>query len=150
MTEETAEWLIANDVLVTTSLDGPASLHDRIAHWKGGSAHADVVRWIEYFTRRYAELGRDPAAVARRCADDHDARDAVGVARGRRRVRARAACAPSICGRSSRSRFDADTWATIGYSAEEYLDFYRRALDYIMELNRRGVRAQRAHWRRSS
>jgi hypothetical protein len=32
--------LIANEVRLTVSLDGPADLHDRI-HLKGGSAHAD-------------------------------------------------------------------------------------------------------------
>jgi radical SAM protein with 4Fe4S-binding SPASM domain len=37
------------------------------------------------------------------------------------------------------ARLPAETWKTVGYSAEEYLDFYRRALDYIIDLNRRGT-----------
>jgi radical SAM protein with 4Fe4S-binding SPASM domain len=36
--------------------------------------------------------------------------------------------------------FDADAWQTIGYTAEEYLEFYDRAFGYVLELNRRGVR----------
>ena len=58
--EEAAEWLIANDVQVVTTLDGPASVHDWNRQWIRGSAHADVVRWIDYFKRRYVEVGRDP------------------------------------------------------------------------------------------
>ena len=37
------------------------------------------------------------------------------------------------------SGFARDTWHTIGYTAEEYVDFYRKTLDYIIELNRQGV-----------
>jgi len=138
MTEDAAEWLIANDVRVCTSLDGPATLHDANRQWLGGSAHADVVRWIEYFGRRYAELGRDAQqwhvdalatvtrkllAAAREIVDEY-------VARGLRSIHLRPLSA---------DRFDPDTWATIGYTAEEYLDFYRRALDRMVDVNRQGV-----------
>jgi uncharacterized protein len=138
MSEEAAEWLIANDVLITTTLHGPAALHDETRKWAGGSAHADVVRWIEYFTRRYAEIGRDPQqwhvdalmgttrrtlSAWREVVDEY-------VARGLRTIHLRPL---------DRSRFAADTWASIGYTPEEYLDFYRQALGYIVELNRTGV-----------
>jgi His-Xaa-Ser system radical SAM maturase HxsB len=138
MTEDIAEWLIANDVQVTTSLDGPASIHDPIRAWKGGSAHADVVRWIEYCTRRYDELDRDPAlwhvdalitvtrhslGAWREIVDEY-------VARGMRTILLRPL---------NRARFDAERWKAIGYTAEEYLDFYRHALDYIIQLNRKGT-----------
>lgn len=138
MTEEAAEWLIANDVLVNTSLDGPASVHDWNRKWKGGSSHADVVRWLEYFSRRYVELGREPGlwhvdalmTTTRRSLEAW--REVVDeyVARGLRTIQLRPL---------NPSRFTADVWATIGYSAQEYLDVYRRALDYIVELNRQGV-----------
>jgi His-Xaa-Ser system radical SAM maturase HxsB len=138
MTEEAAEWLIANDILVSTSLDGPASLHDWNRKWKGGSAHAEVVRWIEYFNRRYVELGRDIRlwhidalmTTTRRTLDAW--REVVDeyVARGM----------PTIHVQPLRPfGIDSEVWATVGYGAPEYLDFYRRTLDYILELNQRGV-----------
>jgi His-Xaa-Ser system radical SAM maturase HxsB len=138
MTEEAAEWLIANDVLLITSLDGPAPVHDWNRNWKRGSAHADVVRWIEYFRRRYAELGRDPerwhvgAMVTVTRQSLGFGRDIVDeyVARGMRNIHIRPL---------SRARYEPDTWATIGYTTEEYLAFYRGELDYMVELNRRGV-----------
>ncbi len=138
MTEEAAEWLIANDVRLSTSLDGPASLHDSNRQWISGSPHADVLRWIDYFQRRYAELGRDPQqwhvealmSTTRRTLEAW--REVVDeyVARGIRTINLRPLAS---------ARFDAETWAAIGYSAEEYLGFYRNALDYLLELNRGGV-----------
>src|SRR4030095_1213896 len=138
MSEEIAEWLLANDVRVTTSLDGPASLHDWNRTWKGGSAHADVVRWIDYFRRRSGELGRDARtgpvdALSTTTRLTLDAwREVIDeyVARGMRVIHLQPL---------DRWRVDRDAWAKIGYSAAEYLEFYRRALDYILELNRRGV-----------
>jgi His-Xaa-Ser system radical SAM maturase HxsB len=138
MTEERAEWLIANDVHVVTSLDGPADLHDAIRRWKGGSPHAEVVRWIDYFTRRYAELKRDPDQwqVAALLTVTRDTlgrgREVVDeyVARGRRTIRLQPLLA---------SRVDPATWAAVGYPLDAYLEFYRRTLDDILERNRRGV-----------
>jgi His-Xaa-Ser system radical SAM maturase HxsB len=138
MTEKAAQWLITNDVFVRTTFDGPPGVHDWNRKWMRGSVHADVVRWIEHFERAYKELGRDPATwqvdtltvttrrtieAWREVVDEH-------VARGLR----------SICLRPlDAARFDRETWSEIGYTADEYLDFYRRVLDYVVELNGRGV-----------
>ena len=138
MTEAAAEWLITNDVMVCTSLDGPASVHDWNRKWKGGSAHEEVVRWIDYFNRRYVELGREPRlwhidalmTTTRRTLEAWKEVVDEYVARGMRTIHLRPL---------NPSGFARDTWQTIGYTAEEYLDFYRRALDYILVLNRQGV-----------
>lgn len=138
MDEARAEWLIANDVRIVTSLDGPADLHDAVRAWKGGSAHADVVRWIDYFTRRYAELRRDPAlwqvealltvtrdtlTRGREVVDEY-------VARGLRTIHLQPL---------PESRLAPAAWATAGYPLDAYLEFYRRTLDDILERNRRGA-----------
>ncbi|MEO8601500.1 MAG: His-Xaa-Ser system radical SAM maturase HxsB [bacterium] len=138
LNEDIAEWLIANDVRITTSLDGPAALHDENRRWRGGSAHADVVRWIAYFQRRYTELGRDPqqwfvdALLTTTRPTLNAAREVVEeyAARGLRTVRLRPL---------DRARFDRETWSAIGYTVEEYLEFYRRTLDHILEANGRGI-----------
>ncbi len=139
MTEETAEWLIANEIAVRTWLDGPADLHEWNRRWTVAGAHADVVRWIEWFDRRYRELGVDPdvwyvdarlnttrrtLSAWREVVDEY-------AARGLRSIELR----PLIP-----IGFDAAAWRTIGYTAEEYLEYYDRALGYILELNRGGVR----------
>ncbi len=138
MTEETAEWLIANEIALRTWLDGPAEVHERNRTWTAAGAHADVVRWIEWFDRRYRELGRDPTvwhvharatttrqtlAAWREVVDEY-------AARGMRSIHLRPL---------SPLGFDAEAWKTIGYTAEEYVAFYERAFGHILELNRRGV-----------
>jgi len=139
MTVETAEWLVANDVVVRTWLDGPAQLHDGNRAWTEAGAHADVVRWLEWFGERYRELGRDPevwhvdarVTTTRRTLSAWRELVDEYVARGMRSIRLRPLSPLGI---------DADAWKTIGYTAEDYIAFYERAFGYIVEVNRRGVR----------
>lgn len=138
LTPEIADWLVEHDVRVGTSLDGPAALHDANRRWKGGSAHADVVRWIEYFDKRYAERGRDAgtwqvdALLSVTRATLGAGREVVDeyVKRGRRVIHLRPL---------SPAGLDPALWREIGYSGTEYLAFYRQTLDYILDLNRRGI-----------
>jgi radical SAM protein with 4Fe4S-binding SPASM domain len=134
MTEEAAEWLAANDVRICTSLDGPAALHDANRKWKHGSTHADVVRWLEWFQRRSPEEKRSAAVeslftVTRQTLSAW--RDVVDeyVRRGLRTIRFR----------PLHPAYARSAWPTIGYGIGEYLDTYRQALDYIVELNRNGT-----------
>lgn len=139
MTAETAEWLVANDVAVRTWLDGPAELHDANRAWTEAGAHADVVRWIEWFGERYRELGRDPevwhvdarATITRRTLSAWRELVDEYVARGIRSIDLRPISPLGV---------EAKAWETIGYTAAEYVAFYERTFGYVLELNRRGVR----------
>jgi sulfatase maturation enzyme AslB (radical SAM superfamily) len=143
MTTETAEWLIENDVAIRTWLDGPAELHDSNRKWTMAGPHADVVRWLEWFDRRYRELGRDPGrwhvdarvTTTRRTLSGWRELVDEYVARGMRSIHLRPLGPLGL---------DADTWKTIGYSAEEYIAFYERVFGYILELNRRGAQLTEA------
>jgi His-Xaa-Ser system radical SAM maturase HxsB len=138
MTEEIAEWLIAHDVLVCTSLDGPAQLHDWNRRWTEGSSHAEVLRWIRHFNCRYVEMGRDPnlwhvdalMTTTRRSLDLP--REIVDeyVSLGIRGLHVRPL---------NPFGFALQTWQAIGYDVEQYLAFYEQVLDYVIELNRKGV-----------
>jgi len=138
MTEETAEWLIAQDVLPITYFDGAAAVHEANRAWSGAAAHADVKRWLDFFRRRYEELGRDLEQwrvdsllnVTRRTIEAWDKVLEAHVAAGSRVLRLQPL---------DSSRFDAATWKQIGYSAAEYVAFHRRALADILQLNHRGT-----------
>jgi His-Xaa-Ser system radical SAM maturase HxsB len=139
MTAETAEWLVANDVAVRTWLDGPAELHDANRASTPAGAHADVVRWIQWFGERYRELGRDAevwhvdarVTITRRTLSAWRELVDEYVARGLRSIHLQP---------SSPLGIDPDVWRAIGYTAEEYIAFYERAFGYIVDVNRRGVR----------
>jgi len=139
MDRDKAEWLIANNVLVCTSLDGPEDLHNWSRTWrKDGNAYSEVLRWIRYFNHRYVELGRDPElwhvdalmTTTRRSLER--ARDIIDlyVDLGIRSVHFRPL---------NPFGFATRTWENIGYSTEEFLAMYEEALDYIIELNLQGV-----------
>ncbi|MEL6349634.1 MAG: His-Xaa-Ser system radical SAM maturase HxsB, partial [Myxococcota bacterium] len=139
MTEETAEYLIENNVWVCTSLDGPEDLHNWNRAWrKGGNAYQSVLRWIQYFNRRYVELGHDPElyhvdalmTTTRKTLDGWKSLVDLYVELGIRNIHIRPL---------NPFGFAQKTWRIIGYTMEEYLAFYEQVLDYILELNRQGV-----------
>jgi radical SAM protein with 4Fe4S-binding SPASM domain len=113
-------------------------VHEANRTVSGAAPHAEVSRWLDFFRRRYGELERDPQqwcvepllTVTRRTIDAWDEVLQAQVERGIRVFRLQPLDA---------SRYDAATWKKIGYSSEEYTDFYRRAFTDIVELNRRGV-----------
>ncbi|MCB9759236.1 MAG: His-Xaa-Ser system radical SAM maturase HxsB [Alphaproteobacteria bacterium] len=139
MTEDKAEWLLANDVLLCTSLDGPAVVHNFNRTWrKGGEAFDRVLHWIRYFNRRYVEMGRDPElwhvdalmTTTRKTLEHWREVIDLYVELGIRNIHLRPL---------NPFGFANKTWRAIGYTPQEYLDFYARALDYVLELNKQGV-----------
>lgn len=137
MTEERAEWLLANDVQVVTRFDGPARVHDWNRQYLPGPAHAAVAGWLDYFTRRAAELGGDATrrigarlTVTRRTLDEWRAVVDEYVARGLRTLH----FTPL-----ERGAVSAEVWDAIGYPPAAYLDSYRAVLAYCAELAQRDV-----------
>lgn len=139
MTEENANWLIDNEVLVCTSLDGPEPLHNYNRTWNNKSnAYASVRKWIDYFNQRYIDKGKDPQLwhvdalmTTSRMTFDHW-KEVVDlyVELGMHTIHLRPL---------NPYGFALDTWKRIGYSTGEYLAFYKQCLDYIIELNRSGT-----------
>lgn len=139
MTEENAEWLIKNEVMVCTSLDGPEELHNWNRTWRQGSnAYANVRKWIDYFNRRYIEVGRDPQlwhvdalmTTSRKTFEHWKEVVDLYIELGMRTIFLRPL---------NPYGFAVDTWKRIGYTADEYLVFYKQALEYIIQKNKEGV-----------
>lgn len=141
MTEETADWLIDNEVLVCTSLDGPAEVHDFNRTWKtggGASAHENVLRWVKHFNAKYIARGKDPRlwhvdalmTTTRKTFEHYKALVDQYVSLGMHSIHLRPL---------NPYGFALGTWKLVGYTADEYLNFYANTLDYIIELNKQGV-----------
>ncbi len=138
MDEDKLDYLIAHRVEICTSLDGPEDLHDHQRLTSGGGSFAQAVRWIKRINARYVEEGLDPG-LYRVEALLTPTRDALPrwkeiidtyVDVGCRAVFLRA-LNPFGFAKSGADR--------IAYPIEDWLAFYRSALDYIIELNRQGV-----------
>ena len=140
MDEEKGEWLLANDVLLCTSLDGPAHVHDWNRPWTGqsGGSHETVMKWIAWFNRRYIEMGRDPElwhvdalmTTTRKSLEHWREVIDLYISLGIRNVHLRPL---------NPFGFIMKTWKMVGYEMDEFMRFYEEALDHIIQLNRDGV-----------
>ncbi len=139
MDDEKLRFLVDNGVMVCTSLDGPEDLHNHNRGWTGkASSHATVTSWMDRFNRAWVEKGLDPhlfhvdALMTCTRASLGRGREIVDeyVKRGIKSIHLRPL---------NPFGFALNTWKQIGYSMDEFLTFYRDTLDYILELNARGV-----------
>ncbi len=138
MKEDVADWLVDNDIWVCTSLDGTEEVHNFNRTWtKSQNAYQSVLKWIKHFNNLYIERGYDPdlyhvdALMTTTKKTFEHWKDIVHLYLdlGIRNIHLRPL---------NPYGFVFGTWKMIGYSIEEYLDFYAQALDYIIDLNRNG------------
>ncbi|MBI4449326.1 His-Xaa-Ser system radical SAM maturase HxsB [Candidatus Woesearchaeota archaeon] len=132
------EFLSIHQVAITTSLDGPASVHDANRPFLGGgrSTHKSVMRGIELIQNHYKKQGK-PAPLSALCTT----------------TRASLAHGPAIVDEYARLGFEIihlrpvnpvgiakKRWDLVGYTADEFIAFWKTAMDHILKLNRSGIR----------
>ncbi len=136
-TDEMLHYFRDEGIDLSTSLDGPAFIHDANRPRTEGNSHEITVAKIE---RARTILGRQHVAAlmtTSRLSLDYpkeiiDEYVRLGF--------------HSIFLRSmSPFGFAARTFAKTGYETERFLDFYKTGLSYIIELNRRGVDISEAY-----
>ena len=138
MKEDVADWLVDNNIWVCTSLDGTEEVHNFNRTWtKSQNAYQSVLKWIKHFNNLYIERGYDPdlyhvdalMTTTKKTLEHWKEIVHLYLDLGIRNIHLRPL---------NPYGFVFGTWKMIGYSIEEYLDFYAQALDYIIELNRNG------------
>ncbi|MFA5139513.1 MAG: His-Xaa-Ser system radical SAM maturase HxsB [Elusimicrobiota bacterium] len=138
MDEGKLEFLLDNEVSICTSLDGPAPLHDRNRVFHGGSSQETAVRWIKEIERRRLSEPPPRRRIFKTSALMTTTRFSLPAWREIVDTYLDAGFGGIFLRPLSPIGYAKKVWGTIGYGAEEYLDFYRRALDYILEINLRG------------
>jgi His-Xaa-Ser system radical SAM maturase HxsB len=130
-TEEMLAFFREHDFQLSTSLDGPEWLHNANRPSRGGNSHSRTVDAIE---RARATLGVDKISalttLTRRSLDHPEAIIDEYVRLGFRSVFLRPLSPYGFAVRAERK---------IGYVDDDFIRFYRRALTYILELNRAGT-----------
>ncbi len=133
MTDEILGWLSDHDVNICFSLDGPEYIHDSNRPSKNGDSNfANVMRWRERALKVYGvrrkkittlpTITRNTLPYSRELVDFYS-----GL--GNEYISLRPL---SPFGRAGANR------AGIGYSPEEFTDFYAKCMDYIISLNLSG------------
>jgi uncharacterized protein len=120
-----------HSILISTSLDGPPDLHNRNRPRPGGDSYEKTIRGINLARDR---LGRDQVAALMTTtqASLTRARDVVDeyVAQGFSDIFLRPL---------SPYGFALKTKSYAGYRVEQWLEFYKEGIEYIIELNKRGI-----------
>lgn len=135
-TDEMISFLAEHDVGISTSLDGPAAVHDENRpHADGSGSHDEVLAMVERF--RAAGMGVGAIQTTTR-ANLPFARETVQeyADAGFDSIFVRPLSPLGAAGRS---------WDEIGYTAEEFTSFYRQVLDAVIELNKGGQQMREGH-----
>lgn len=130
MTEDILKYLIKNKVAICTSLDGPKEVHDKNRRYLGGGGtHDDVVHWIKDIKTQFAYnihalpvITRFSLPYAREIVDEY-----IKMRFDRIRIKYMIYCGLAR-----------ENWGKIGYTPDEYLNFWKEVFDYCLSLNKNG------------
>jgi His-Xaa-Ser system radical SAM maturase HxsB len=131
VSDEMLDFCAQYEIAISTSLDGPKDLHNKNRPRPGGDSYQRVIQGIE---KARVRLGRDKVSalmtttqgslsLAREIIDEYLALDFQGI----------------FLRPLSPYGFAIKTKFYRAYDAKRWLQFYDEGLDYIIDLNRRGV-----------
>lgn len=131
-------YLLDHKVQICTSIDGTRDLHNAQRILVHGDAWGETNLWLRKINRAYIDAGLDPdvyhvealPTITRPALADPKALIDTYVEFG---------CKAIFLRRLDPFGFAAKDREQFGYTSTEFLDFYRTAVDYIIELNRDGT-----------
>jgi len=138
MNEKILKFLIENNIGICTSLDGPSELHNRNRVIFNKDSYKNTVRWLKKIAKKYRErnpsfkpsalvtLTRSSLAYPREIIKEY-----LNLNLGMIHLRPMNPFTPFLGKRK-------EIWRKIGYSPEEFIHFYKEAVDYIIDLNLKG------------
>jgi len=139
MTEEKYRFLVDNFVELCTSLDGPKELHNRNRpQLEGGDCHANVIKWIKRLNKDYPKI-RKKGYIWRMGAIVVISRFSLPFYREIVDEYVKAGFSSMFLRPLNPFGFSQEVWDKIKYTDQEFVDFYKRSLDYIIELNLKGT-----------
>jgi len=129
MDEDILDFLIENKFNINTSLDGPKEVHNRNRIYIGGSSYDKVVYWIRAIKERNHPVAALPTISKfslpfwKEIIDEYRSLGLMNI-----RLR-----------QLNNAGFAHERWNQIAYTPQEYIDFWRKGLNYIIELNKQGI-----------
>mgnify|MGYP000356632004 CR=1 FL=1 len=131
------KFLIDNDVNLCTSLDGPKTIHDKNRPSLDGiSSYDKAVFWVDKIKKEYKKrkkknkscgmlptISRHSLPFYKEIVDEYVKFGQVSIA-----IRP-----------VNKLGLATASWEEIGYTYKEFIDFWKKSLNYILELNKRGV-----------
>lgn len=134
MDQEKLNFLIEKDINICTSLDGPRKIHNKNRPYLNGDSYKKVTKWIK--KHREAKKGRSEASTSalltvsrfslqnpKKIIDEYRENNFSGV---------------HLRPLSNLGDSSGDAKNKIGYSAEDFMKYWKESMDYILEINQKG------------
>jgi len=139
MDKKKLNWLFKRRVIFCTSLDGPENIHNKNRIFVDGNSYKETIKWIKIIKKKYGTIGYKINALVTTTKSilpySHELIDEY-VALGLPTVFLRFL---NPFGLAQKTR------EQIGYSPEEFINFYKNSLDYIIKLNLQGKRIREGY-----
>lgn len=130
MTDEKINYLISKKVGLCFSLDGPQYVHDYNRPSSNNKSNFnEVKKWILYCKEKNVNVGLLPTITKESLKHPKEIIDTY-IALGARGI--------SLRELSPFGRADSN-FLKIGYTANDFIEFYKKTLDYILEQNIKGI-----------
>jgi len=130
MDDDFLNFLIIENVGMTTSLDGPEYIHNKNRKYVGGQGtYKDVVKWINKIKEKNKSVGMLMVTTKYSLPYWKEIIDEY-VRIGVKTIQLKYL---------NRLGFAENEWEEIGYTPEEFIEFWKNGMDYIIELNKKGI-----------
>ena len=138
MDEEKLRYLLGHKVQLCTSIDGPEKLHNAQRKLPTMDAHQQAVRWLRRINEEYEKAGLDPTLYHVEALLT-TTRDTLPMWKEVVDTYVKLGCRALFLRPIDPFGFAERTRKRVEYSRRDYLEYYRRAVDYMIELNKQGV-----------
>lgn len=140
MDDEKFEYLLSNNVQLSTSLDWDEETHNFNRTFKDGNSFDKVTYWIKKINDRYKEMWTDNRiwallTVSKKTLTKHKEVIDTYVELWLDGIFLRPL---------NPYWFAAADLEKLWYESEEFIEFYKKSMDYILELNKKGIRFREA------
>jgi His-Xaa-Ser system radical SAM maturase HxsB len=138
MDDEKLAYLIGKKVQICTSIDGPEPLHTKQRVLVGQSSYRAATGWIKRINQAYVDLGLDPTLYHVEALLT-TTREALKYPKEIVDTYVSLGCRAIFLRPVDPFGFADKTTKKVEYDRAKYHEFYREAVDHILELNKQGV-----------
>ena len=138
MSDEILDFMIRNNIGLCTSLDGPEEVHNANRPYiSGQGSHGTVTKWIDLINERVRESEKDKNPGTRPSINAliTVTRNLLPKWEGMIKEYAKHDLAYIDIRPINKIGMAKENWETLGYTVEEFLDFWTKSLDMIVRMN---------------
>lgn len=135
MDEKKLTYCFSHKISLCTSLDGPEKVHNQNRKLIGGNSYSFTVKWLKKALKKYSELEKKNQYKYQPSALVTITQFSLNYPKEIVNEYLKLGLETIFLRPLSPIGMAAKNWERIGYSSQDYLSFYKKALEYIIFLN---------------